>query len=49
MVPGEFIQYLITVTNAGDADAASVHIDDTLPGQVTYDSNTPDAAGWTIV
>ena len=49
VVPGEFIQYLITVTNAGDADAASVHIDDTLPGQVTYDSNTPDAAGWTIV
>jgi uncharacterized repeat protein (TIGR01451 family) len=48
VVPGEFIQYLITVTNNGDADASSVHVDDTLPGQVTYDSNTPDAGGWTI-
>ncbi|UCF40909.1 MAG: DUF11 domain-containing protein [Gemmatimonadota bacterium] len=48
VVPGEFIQYLITVTNNGDADASTVHIDDLLPGQVTYDSNTPDAAGWTF-
>ena len=49
VVPGEFIQYLITVTNAGSADASTVHVDDLLPGQVTYDSNTPDAGGWTIV
>jgi len=48
VVPGEFIQYLITVTNNGDADASTVHIDDTLPGQVTYNANTPDAAGWTF-
>lgn len=48
VVPGEFIQYLITVTNNGDADASTVHIDDLLPAQVTYNGNTPDAAGWTF-
>ena len=48
VLPGEFIQYKITVANSGDADASTVHIDDLLPAEVTYDSNTPDGAGWTI-
>jgi uncharacterized repeat protein (TIGR01451 family) len=47
--PGDFIQYKISVTNgASAAAAASVQISDVLPTQVTYISNTPDAAGWTI-
>jgi uncharacterized repeat protein (TIGR01451 family) len=45
---GEYIQYRITVTNGGTADASSVHIDDLLPSEVTYDSSAGDAAGWTI-
>ncbi len=49
VVPGEFMQYRITVTNAGDANASTVHIDDLLPAEVAYVSNSPDAAGWTIV
>ncbi len=48
VLPNEFIQYKITVTNAGDADASSVHVDDLLPAEVTFVSTEPDAAGWTI-
>lgn len=48
VLPGQFMQYRITVTNAGVVDASSIHVDDLLPAEVTYDSNTPDAAGWTI-
>jgi len=47
--PGDFIQYKISVTNgAAAAAAASVQISDVLPTQVTYISNSPDLAGWTI-
>ncbi len=48
VLPGQFIQYRITVNNTGVVDASSIHVDDLLPAEVTYDSNTPDAAGWTI-
>lgn len=48
VVPGEYIQYRITVTNAGGADAATVAVSDVLPAQVTYTSTSADAAGWTI-
>ncbi len=48
VLPGEYIQYKITVTNNGDADASGVHIDDLLPAQLTFDSTSPDAAGWTL-
>ena len=48
VAPGEFIQYKITVTNTGVADAASVHIDDNLPSEVTYNAATGDLAGWTF-
>ncbi|HET7188660.1 MAG TPA: DUF11 domain-containing protein [Gemmatimonadaceae bacterium] len=45
---GEYVQYRVTVTNGGGAAAAAVSITDPIPGQVTYDSASPDAAGWTI-
>lgn len=48
VVPGEFIQYRVTVTNSGSAAAASVHVDDLLPGELTFASASGDAAGWTF-
>lgn len=48
LVPGEFIQYKITVTNNGDEDAVKIHVDDLLPSEVTFVSATADSAGWTI-
>jgi uncharacterized repeat protein (TIGR01451 family) len=48
VVPGEYIQYKITVSNTSSVVANSVQVTDPLPGAVAYDSNTPDAAGWTI-
>ncbi len=48
VVPGEYIQYKITITNTGVGSAASVAINDVLPAQLTFSSTTPDAAGWTI-
>jgi uncharacterized repeat protein (TIGR01451 family) len=48
VVPGEYIQYRITVTNAGGAAATTVAVSDVLPAQVTYVSTAGDAAGWTI-
>ncbi len=43
VVPGEFIWYRIEVTNGGTADASTVAVADTLPTEVTYDSNSDDA------
>ncbi|MEZ4411756.1 MAG: hypothetical protein R2910_02055 [Gemmatimonadales bacterium] len=48
VLPGEFIQYKITVTNTGTAPSSVVQITDPLPVQLTYDSATGDAAGWTF-
>lgn len=48
VLPGEYIQYRITVTNAGGAAATTVAVSDVLPAQVTYVSTSTDAAGWTI-
>ena len=48
VLPGEYIQYKITVTNGGAAAASVVHIDDLLPTEVTYQSATGDLAGWTF-
>lgn len=48
VVPGEYLQYRITVTNSGSAAAASVHVDDLLPAQLTYVSASGDAAGWSF-
>ena len=48
VLPGEYIQYKITVTNNGTAAAAVVHIDDTLPSELTFTSSAGDLAGWTL-
>ena len=48
VLPGEYIQYRITVTNTGGASASTVAVSDVLPAQVTYVSSSADAAGWTI-
>lgn len=49
VLPNDYIQYKITVTNAAGAAAAqTVRVSDPLPAAVTYDSSTPDAAGWTL-
>ncbi|MCH7533405.1 MAG: DUF11 domain-containing protein [Gemmatimonadetes bacterium] len=48
VVPGEFIQYKVTVTNGGTATASSVHVDDVLPSALTYQSATGDLAGWSF-
>jgi uncharacterized repeat protein (TIGR01451 family) len=48
VLPGEYIQYRITVTNTGGAAATTVAVSDVLPAEVTYVSTSTDAAGWTI-
>ena len=52
VLPGQFIQYKVTVTNTGGAAATltgtGFGITDALPSQVTYVSTSADAAGWTI-
>jgi uncharacterized repeat protein (TIGR01451 family) len=48
VTPGEYIQYKITVTNGGAAAASLVQITDAMPGNVTYQSASGDAAGWTF-
>jgi uncharacterized repeat protein (TIGR01451 family) len=45
---GEYVQYRVTLTNGGTASARLLGLSDPIPGAVTYDSATPDAAGWTI-
>ena len=49
VLPGEFIQYRITITNGGLASASSVSISDVLPAAVTYSSAAGDVAlDWSI-
>ncbi len=48
VLPGEYIQYRITVTNTGGAQANTVSVSDPLPAQVTYVSTSSDSAGWTL-
>jgi uncharacterized repeat protein (TIGR01451 family) len=49
VLPGEYIQYKITVTNTGLATASTVALSDALPAQVTWQSSAADVAGeWTL-
>jgi uncharacterized repeat protein (TIGR01451 family) len=48
VLPGEYIQYKVTITNNGAAAATVVQITDAMPAEVTYQSATQDAATWTF-
>jgi uncharacterized repeat protein (TIGR01451 family) len=48
VVPGEYVQYKITVGSQGAAGAVTVRVTDPLPGDLAFVSAAPDAAGWTI-
>ncbi len=49
VLPGEFIQYKITVSNSGLASASTVSITDALPAAVTYNAASGDVpAEWNI-
>jgi uncharacterized repeat protein (TIGR01451 family) len=49
VLPGEYIQYKITVTNTGLASASTVALSDALPAEVTWQSTAADIpADWTL-
>lgn len=48
VLPGEYIQYKVTVTNNGAAPASAVRVDDTMADEVTFVSVAGDASGWTL-
>lgn len=49
VLPGQYIRYRITVSNAGSAAATTVHVSDPLPSQVTFVSTADDGStGWTL-
>ncbi|UCG85928.1 MAG: DUF11 domain-containing protein [Gemmatimonadota bacterium] len=48
VLPNEFIQYLVTVTNTGSTDAETVHVDDPQPAQVTAQSASANVGVWTF-
>ena len=48
VLPGEVVQYKITVANTGAVAASNLHLDELLPNQVSFESTSGDAAGWTI-
>ncbi len=49
VLPGQFIQYKVTVTNNGDAPASSVQVSDPLPSEVTYTSNSDPGGSWSSI
>jgi uncharacterized repeat protein (TIGR01451 family) len=42
----EYVQYRVTVSSTGAADATAVSVADVIPAQVTYVTATGDAVGW---
>ena len=48
VLPNEFIQYLVTVTNDGTVTASAVQVVDNLPATLTYDTSTNDVGSWTF-
>ena len=48
VLPGEVVQYKITVANTGAVAASNLHVDELLPTQVSLESTSGDTAGWTI-
>jgi uncharacterized repeat protein (TIGR01451 family) len=50
VLPGDFIEYRISVTNTGTADASSISVSDALPAEVTFVSTSDDGGtpAWVI-
>jgi uncharacterized repeat protein (TIGR01451 family) len=49
VVPQEVIWYRVSVTNTGNQNASSVHVDDLLPAELTFLSLVADVSGeWTL-
>lgn len=51
VLPGQYLQYRITVSNASGATAvaaSNIAVSDALPAEVTYDSVSGDLPGWTF-
>jgi len=48
-VPGDYIWYLITVTNSGSATASNIVVSDVLPSQVTFISAAGVDGIWTSI
>ena len=48
VLPGEVIEYLVTVTNDGGATASSVVVTDNLPATLTYASSLDVVGTWTV-
>jgi uncharacterized repeat protein (TIGR01451 family) len=44
----EYVQYRVTVTSTGSADATAVSVADMIPAQMTYDAAIGDVAGWSF-
>jgi uncharacterized repeat protein (TIGR01451 family) len=49
VLPGDFIEYRIEVTNAGGADATSVVVSDALPAEVAFVSSEDPGASWASI
>lgn len=49
VAPGDTIQYKVTVTNSGTADASSVSVTDSIPSEVTYLSNSDPSGDWSSI
>ncbi len=49
VLPGQFVQYKVTVTNNGAAAATSVSVTDAIPAQLTYMSNTNVGGAWSSI
>ena len=48
VLPGEVIEYLVTVTNDGGATASTVVVTDNLPAALTYASSLDVVGTWTV-
>jgi uncharacterized repeat protein (TIGR01451 family) len=49
VLPNEVIWYRVSVTNTGNQNAASVHVDDLLPAELAFLALANDGSpGWTL-
>ena len=48
MLPGDFIEYKVIVTNDGTVTVSNVVVSDDLPATLTYVSASNDVGTWTV-